>query len=276
MDHANNKHPNMTFLQPTALDLAAPEQAEISAQTLPPAFVDFYKDNGFVRVRGLLAREEALRLGRAATAFASSGESFSGNAIFQQLVNVWPRDEAIRELVLNPRVGQIAQKLAGAPLRLWHDQLLIKAPHNGAATEFHQDQPYWPHANSANPISMWIALCDVPVERGCMTFIPGSHRRTDLRAQNLASASSLFDICPDLAWEARATIPLRAGDCTFHHGRCAHMATPNTTDQARVAHVVIWMDASTVFSGAPHIITQPLNLQEGQPLDGELFPRVLS
>ncbi len=265
----------MTPVQHSSTLLDAPDApVEPTADALPSELVEFYQSNGFVRVRGLVERERALELGRAASDFAEHGPTNGQSAIFKQLVNVWTQNEALRSLTLDPRMGRIAERLAGAELRLWHDHLLIKAPHNGAATHFHQDQPYWPHANSSHPLSVWIALCDVPVERGCMTFIPGSHERTDLPAQNLASASSLFEICPDLTWAPRVTLPLRAGDCTFHHGRCAHMATPNLTDEPRVAHVVIWMDAATTYTGAPHVVTQPLGLTVGQVIEGELFPRV--
>ncbi len=75
-------------------------------------------------------------------------------------------------------------------------------------------------------------------------------------------------------WEPRVTIPLRAGDCTFHHARCAHMATPNLTDEPRVAHVVIYMDATTTYRKQRHVVTDPLGLEEGQRLDGELFPAI--
>lgn len=192
--------------------------------------------------------------------------------IFKQLVNVWQQDEAMKALTRHPNVGAVAERLAGVPLRLWHDQILIKDPHNQKATEFHQDQPYWPHANSAHPISAWIALVDVPVEKGCMTFLPGSQKRTDLPAQNLADSRSFFAAAPDLIWSRRVTVPLKAGDCTFHHGRCAHMATPNLTDDPRVAHVVIFMDRDVTYTGAPHVVTDPLGLKPGDGLDGELFP----
>lgn len=137
-----------------------------------------------------------------------------------------------------------------------------------------QDQPYWPHANAGHQLSAWIALVDVPVERGCMTFIPGSFTRTDLRAQDLLDATDLFEACPDLMWDPRVTIPLRAGDCTFHHSLCAHMATPNLTDEPRVAHVVIYMDAATTYVKQPHMVTDPLQFEEGQRLEGDLFPAV--
>jgi ectoine hydroxylase-related dioxygenase (phytanoyl-CoA dioxygenase family) len=233
-----------------------------------------YRKRGFVHVPGIISREEAAEFRDAALAAAKRLSSLSSGPIFTQLVNVWRGDENMKRLTLHANVARAASALAGQPLRLWHDQILIKQPHNKAATHFHQDQPYWPHQNSPDPISAWIALVDVPVERGCMSFLPGSHRLTDLSAQNLADSRSLFAMRPDLAYAERVTVPLRAGDCTFHHGRCAHMATPNETDEPRVAHVVIFMSAATQYSGKPHVVTDPLKLETGTPLDGELFPTV--
>lgn len=246
-----------------------------TAENLPAEKIDFYRRNGFVHIRGVISREEAELFRKAALSVAEKLQPrVPGRAVFDQFVNVWRVDETMRKLTFHPNVAAIAQKLAGVPLRLWHDQILIKRPHNRAPTEFHQDQPYWPHANSFHPISAWIALCDVPVERGCMTFIPGSHRYTDLPAQDLTDPRSLFSLCPELEWEPRVTIPLRAGDCTFHHGRCVHRANANETDEDRVAHVIIFMDATTRYRKKPHVVTDPLCLEEGDPLEGELFPLV--
>ena len=70
------------------------------------------------------------------------------------------------------------------------------------------------------------------------------------------------------------TVPLKAGDCTFHHSRCAHMASPNRTDEPRVAHVIIFTDVTTTYSGKAHVVTDPLEMAAGDQLDGELFPSV--
>lgn len=236
------------------------------------AQIQSYRQRGFVHLPGVITPAEAAEFRAAALALAEQRQSLHTGGIFTQLVNVWTQDETMKRLTLHPNVARAAQTLAGVPLRLWHDQILIKAPHNGKATEFHQDQPYWPHAQSPNPISAWIALQDVPVERGYMTFLPGSHQRTDLQAQNLGDARSLFAHAPDFVWSERVTVPLKAGDCTFHHGRCAHMATPNHTDEARVAHVVIFIDADTIYSGVPHVVTDPLKLSPGQTFPDEMFP----
>ncbi len=52
------------------------------------------------------------------------------------------------------------------------------------------------------------------------------------------------------------------------------MATPNLTDEPRVAHVVIYTDAETIYHKIPHPVTDPLGLEDGQPLVGALFPAV--
>ena len=236
--------------------------------------IDRYRAQGFVPIRGILSPEEAAHFYTAAMDFMDAHPPGYDLPIFDQFVNVWQGSDAMKALTLHPRIAEVATALAGEPLRLWHDQILTKKPHNNAATEFHQDQPYWPHADGPHPISCWIALCDVPVEKGCMTFLPGSQKRTDLPAQSLADDRSLFDICPELEWGERITVPLKAGDCTFHHGRCAHMATANFTDDPRVAHVVIFMPRTTTYSGAAHVVTDPLGLKIGDPLAGELFPDV--
>ena len=245
--------------------------------TLSDATIESYRRNGFVHIPGIISPEEAEQFRQAALDLVPHVTSLtqgSRAAIFTQLVNMWQVDDTIKQLTLHPNVGAVAERLAGMPLRLWHDHILIKQPHNNAATEFHQDQPYWPHANCRHALSAWIALVDVPVERGCMTFLPGSQHRTDLRAQNLADEHDLMRLCPEFVWYPRVTIPLKAGDCTFHHARTAHMATPNMTAEPRVAHVVIFMDADTTYTGSRHVVTDPLELQAGGAFDHELFPRV--
>jgi len=234
--------------------------------------IEAYRRDGFVHVPNIISKEEAGHFRQAALDAAERLREYSDGKIFNQFVNVWRDDEAMRALTLHPNIREAAKILSGVALRLWHDQILIKQPGVSKATEFHQDQPYWPHLNSPNPISCWVALGDVPVEAGCMTFLPGSQRRTDLPTQNLGDHRSLMSICPDLVWSPRVTLPIQAGDCTFHHGRCAHMATPNVSDSPRVAHVVIFMDAATTYSGAHHVITDPLNLAVGDALNQELFP----
>ncbi len=252
------------------------QSAVTQAENITPEMVAQYQSQGFIHVPQVLTPDEVARFHNAVVEAAKVVPNYNANnpQIFNQTVNVWTQDQVIRDLTLHPGIGAIAKRLAGVPLRVWHDHTLIKPARKSSPTEFHQDGPYWPHNNQRHSLSCWIALVDVPVERGCMTFIPGSHMRHDLRPQDLTDARDLLNLAPDLDWAPRVTVPLRAGDCTFHNAYLAHMAQSNITDVPRVAHIIIYMDADTTFDGKRHVVTEPLNLQVGDPLDGELFPLV--
>ncbi|TDC64410.1 phytanoyl-CoA dioxygenase family protein [Streptomyces hainanensis] len=250
------------------------ERPRTTPDTLTDEQLARYRRDGFVHLPAVLSRRDAARYAKAALAARDRLDDFHSGAAFTQLLQLWRTDGRLRELTLDPGLAGIATRLAGIPLRLWHDQLLIKEPHNGAATEFHQDQPYWPHAGSRHALSAWVALVDVPAERGCLTFIPGSQHLEGLRAQDLTDHDDLMNLAPDLRHQPRVTVPLRAGDCTFHDSRLAHTATPNHTGDPRVAHVVIYVDAELRLAPEPaHPVTDPLGLRPGDRLPDEHFPR---
>ncbi|ACQ79484.1 Phytanoyl-CoA dioxygenase [Beutenbergia cavernae DSM 12333] len=245
------------------------------SRQLDDATVARYREDGFVHVPQVLTTEEVATYRAAVQQVYETQEStHPGDATFTQVVNVWESNEALRDLTFHPVLAQLATELAGIPLRIWHDQLLAKKPHNGAATEFHQDGPYWPHDHSRHSLSAWIALVDVPVERGCMSFIPGRHDRHDIRAIDLRDATDLFDAAPDLAYEPRVTIPLRAGDVTFHHAYTPHTANANDTDEFRWAFVNIYVDRDVLYNGESHPCTDTLDLRVDTRLPDEHFPPV--
>lgn len=237
--------------------------------------IDGYRRTGFARIASVLTPDEVQRY-RAAAAEVYDRETGLDpeNRMFKQVVNIWQRDDTLRDLTLHPVLADLATQLAGIPLRIWHDQLLIKPPHNGTPTEFHQDAPYWPHADCRHSLSAWVALVDVPVERGCMTFIGGQQDRRDIRPTDIADARDLFEAAPDLAYLPRTTIPLRAGDVTFHNGYTPHTANSNDTDDFRYAHVNIYVDRELTYNGNPHVCTDPLGLSVGDHLPDDHFPPV--
>ncbi|MGI3785502.1 MAG: phytanoyl-CoA dioxygenase family protein [Janthinobacterium lividum] len=252
----------------------APDQSPpLPGTPLPTEVVDSYRRNGFVQLRGVLSPAEVERFAAAAGEAYERGSALNPtDQTFKQVVNVWREDPVLRELTFHPRLAAAATELAGLPLRLWHDQLLMKKPHNRAATEYHQDAPYWPHARSRHSLSAWVALVDVPVERGCMTFLPGQQDRHDIRAVDLTDRTDLFEAAPELVYAPRVTLPLRAGDVTFHNGFTPHTANANDTDEVRLAHVVIYVDRDVAYDGRPHVCTDPLDLRPDQPLPDAEFP----
>jgi phytanoyl-CoA hydroxylase len=211
----------------------APDQPSPPAGTpLPAEIVDSYRRNGFVQLRGVLSAAEVERFAAAAREAYERGSALNPtDQTFKQVVNVWREDPVLRELTFHARLAAAATELAGLPLRLWHDQL--------------------PHARSRHSLSAWVALVDVPVARGCMTFLPGQQDRHDIRAVDLTDRTDLFEAAPELVYAPRVTLPLRAGDVTFHNGYTPHTANANDTDEVRLAHVVIYVDRDVPGLGVP-------------------------
>jgi len=158
-------------------------------------------------------------------------------------------------------------------VRLWHDHALIKPHVDSRPSPWHQDLPYWPHAE-ARSLSCWLALDDVDETNGCMRFVPKSHTWGRLEPINLVNPQDIFALVPEPEGKefTPVSVPLRAGSCTFHHSLTFHSAPPNRGSAPRRAMIVIYMADGTHYSGRPHCVTDPLRLEAGAELNGALFP----
>ena len=247
--------------------------------------VRFYQDNGYIQLLHVLTPAE-LAEARAALADAlamtldaqhdRSGRNPEYDRVFTQKVNLWQVHDGMRGYTLNPKLAEIARRLARAKrVRLWHDHALIKMPDGSKPSAWHQDLPYWPMVESG-ALSCWMALDDVSEANGCMAFVARSHRLGRLAPINLVNPQDLFSLVPA---EARGDAdmrpvfqPMPAGSCTFHSGTTFHYAGPNTSDRPRRALVTIYMPDDIHYNGKRHIVTDDLGLQEGDLLAGERFP----
>ena len=136
-------------------------------------------------------------------------------------------------------------------VRLWHDQALYKEP-GARITDHHQDAAYWPLEPADKTTTLWMALCDVPQEKGCMSFVPHSHALGVKEFVDIFSADNeidLSEIVKDSQW---VPLPLAAGDATFHSGLTYHRAAANQTDEMREAMTVIYF-----ADGARYQFTHP-------------------
>ncbi|MDQ0381443.1 phytanoyl-CoA dioxygenase family protein [Amycolatopsis thermophila] len=239
--------------------------------------VQDFRERGFTHVPGLLTADEVTRFRAAATetlaAHSHTDDEF-GTRI-TATTDAWEHHPVLRELALHPRIGSLAEQLAGMPLRVWGGEVLRKNPGHSAPTGWHDDLTF-ALLDSRLIFNAWIALVDVPAERGCLTFLPGSHRRggpahVELNEYKSDPDNYLFTHWPELHWNPRVTIPLRAGDATFHHGRTAHCAGANTSTEDRLSFLVTFTDADATYRPLPG--HDPLDLSPGQPLPDHRYPR---
>jgi ectoine hydroxylase-related dioxygenase (phytanoyl-CoA dioxygenase family) len=246
--------------------------------------IRFYEENGYIQLLNVLSAEEVALVRTALAEMAReqreqremSASEVEYRKIFVQTVNVWRMHAGLRDYVFSPKLAEIARSLTRArKIRLWHDHALVKMPGDSKASAWHQDIPYWPMQEDG-ALSCWMALDDVFEANGCMAFVPGSHTFGRLEPINLVNPQDLFHLLPE---EKAASIslqpvfqPMPAGSCTFHDGRTFHYAGPNTTDKPRRAIITIYMPDDVHFNGKPHVVTNDLNLAEGELLAGERFP----
>lgn len=120
---------------------------------------------------------------------------------------------------------------------------LVKAPGEDSYTYPHQD---WTFVDTPEYRSMtvWTALVDVDEGNGALGFVPGSHAFFD---KLVGSPSPDFMTCAQghetILYEYLQFVPLRAGEAVVFDNRTIHGASPNRSDQQRIA-VAIGMTPS--------------------------------
>jgi phytanoyl-CoA hydroxylase len=248
-----------------------------------------YRRDGFIALPDVLVGAE-LRAIRDAVATAVEAEhnppsatnadgtprtKTAYEALFIQRVNLWKRHPAVARFVTDKRLANVAARLEGLPMRVWHDQALFKEPQSGNnKTPWHQDAVYWPHADRHRQTTIWIALKDATIENGCMAFVGGTHKIGPLPAVDLTNPSDIFVHAPHNKPVKPKVIELKAGSATFHNGLTFHYAGPNKSGATREAFAIIYMPDGTQYRHMPHVVTDGLGYKDGDKLQGDLFPLV--
>lgn len=251
--------------------------------------VEEFQRNGHVLLRAVASPEEiaayrpailAARARFGAERTPLENRDTYGKA-FLKGMNLWEKDERVRQFVLARRFGKLASDLLGVRgVRIYHDQALLKEP-GGGLTPWHQDQHYWP-LDTDDTVTMWMPLADVTPEMGAIRFASGSHQRGYLGDRPISDESEIrfeefirtegFSVAPGSA--------MAAGDATFHYGWTLHGAPANTTTRAREVMTVIWFaDGARVTEPGNENRRRDLDrwlhgLRPGNPAAGELNPLV--
>jgi len=207
-----------------------------------------------------------------------------------QFVNMWKVAPEYRELLDNPLItGAIRDLMSVEHIRLWHDQVISKPPGDNGHFACHHDFYFWP-LDRPTMISCWLALDDATPANGCMHVVPGSHRDPRFQPKGCdlsedihlspspmaeGETACLYDEVRTWLPHQAVPVPLKAGECMFHHCLNYHMTPQNTTDRQRRAFVMIFMPDGTRYRHAQspnHVCTAYLKLEDGQLMNGDTFP----
>lgn len=231
---------------------------------------EFYAENGYVHVQGLLSRAEAAayrqelhelaeRAGNADATWSSVRAADPGKRLrITHCHDVQFYSAAFTRLLVDPRFTRIAQDIIGPNVQLHHTKMFIKPPERGAPFPMHQDYPYFPHRNHSM-IAAIIHFDDAPVEKGCVRVVPGSHKLGPLESigQDHHLPEDRFPI------EEATPLPAQAGDAIFMSYLLVHGSGVNVSNEARTTLLVQMRDPAD-----PPLVDKHASRGQGMMLAG--------
>jgi ectoine hydroxylase-related dioxygenase (phytanoyl-CoA dioxygenase family) len=218
--------------------------------------VAFYRDNGYLLVKGLFSKEEAAELRREchdlAARLSKTGHELDatwGSAreavptkdkpLILHCHDVQFQSAAFSRMIVDPRFTEAAADIMGTPnVQLHHTKMFIKPPEKGAPFPMHQDQPYFPH-DKDTMIAAIVHFDDAPIEKGCVRVVPGSYKLGPLEHNPNGGHHLPFEQNPV---ESAVPCPAEAGDALFFSYLTIHGSGVNTSNEARTTVLVQMRD----------------------------------
>ena len=254
--------------------------------------VQFFHDNGYLKGPQLLNAEQIDMLREELSGFLATehrgnelwyeyhtNESADPDTVLFHALGAWRIGPGFHDLLWNPAFTIPASQLLGGSVRFWHDQLFCKPARHGGVVAWHQDYSYWTRTEPMAHLTCWIALDDVTIDRGCIQYVPGSHKWDLLPITGLAgdmnAIREVMDDQQSIKMQNPEPMEVRAGECSFHHPLMIHGSLANRTDQPRRAAVL-----NVVRDGVYSVSDEPLlegtpAIPNGHPLGGRFYPLLL-
>ena len=240
-----------------------------------------YKDFGFVKIENVIEADflpEVKKIIQAAVLLRKGKDerelkdkSQYEQSLLQCGFLCWDFS-VMKEFVFAKRFAGIVRDLMQADhVRLWHDQALFKEP-GGRITDAHQDCSYWPIAEPQFTATMWLALTDVPVEKGCLYFYPHTNDPNLKEYVDIFKNPHQPNILTD---KEKVFVPLKAGDATFHSGLTFHGAGNNQTNEMREAMTIIYIKDGVTFDASDErnkTHTSCVRLNNGEIINTKFTP----
>jgi ectoine hydroxylase-related dioxygenase (phytanoyl-CoA dioxygenase family) len=216
--------------------------------TITPEQKASFREQGFFILENVFTREEMEALGRLIEAHhwrheerlrevGTEGISRAGEISFTAFLA--EQDEGIRAFVQRPEFVYIATTLLGPDIDLYWNQSVFKGPDGNAQFPWHQDDGYTPVTPSPY-LTLWLAINDATPENGCISVLPGSHRR-GLRPHQktpLGLACHTLDD-PDQG----VMVPVKAGSIAAFQSLTVHKSGVNRSQGFRKAYIIQYSQA---------------------------------
>jgi ectoine hydroxylase-related dioxygenase (phytanoyl-CoA dioxygenase family) len=223
------------------------------------AKVAFFREQGFVILRGVLSRDDLDELGREIHRVArdhgklkavregfsleKNQDSSRDTPTFRKIGGINEHSDAFARLVLrNEKMLDVLHAIMGPTIELWRDIVMMKAARVGREKPWHQDSCYWPW-RPMNLVSAMTALDDATPENGCLQVIPGTH------TQDLPHLMPEPHVDVRQMQDRTVFVPLEAGDTLLFHSLMLHASQPNRSDRDRRVIINSYKTPDLQFTG---------------------------
>ena len=207
--------------------------------------IDFYHENGYLGVEGVLSSAEVAELQRVTNEFVEMTRAYTEHTDafdlepghtaespkLRRLKNPIEQHEVYDRALRNNAILDIVEQLIGRGIRTNGNKLNLKSAGFGSPVEWHQDIAFYPHTND-DILAVGIAIDDMMLENGPLMVIPGSHKGPVLNHHQ--GGIFVGAVTEEMDGEERAVpITLKAGGISIHHARALHASMPNVSDRPR-------------------------------------------
>ena len=150
----------------------------------------------------------------------------------------------------DPNILDMVAQVIGPDIILWNSSFFAKPAVNGKKTPWHQDGEYWPLRPLAT-CTVWLAIDDATLENGCLKFMPGSHKRKELRPHrtNNDPNFTLHQELLETEYDDDKAVPLEleAGQMSLHDVYLLHGSEANDSGKPRRGMTMRFMPGTSVF-----------------------------
>ena len=150
----------------------------------------------------------------------------------------------------DPNILDMVAQVIGPDIILWNSSFFAKPAVNGKKTPWHQDGEYWPLRPLAT-CTVWLAIDEATVENGCLKFMPGSHKRKELRPHrtNKDPNFTLHQELLESEYDDEKAVPLEleAGQMSLHDVYLLHGSEANDSGKPRRGMTMRFMPGTSVF-----------------------------
>lgn len=283
-----------------------PDVDEYGQFVLSPEVMAGYRQMGFVKLpRTVLDPNQVDILADEADELANNVEHHpkSENLYSTSLANLtsgplfycqgqWRAAWGMHDLVYHPSLAVAAcQAMGNSLVRLWYDEVYIKAPRNGPCIPWQQNYARWQHTTPVSHVTLLIALDTLNRDRSAPCLIPGSHRwrgsdnlmpavpydpsQSEAQQLNTIWAVSTEEEHEVLMDTPPVTVDMRRGEALLIHPLTVFATHGNRSLNAARTCVVHYISDKTCAAHDGPLLPRSTSFKAGATVQGPYFPVVL-